>query len=217
MVITSALLVLLLLFAPANYQERMLTMVEALPLVGESQVLDEVSFRGRLSEVIVAAQMFADHPIAGVGYDNFDVYYLDYSQYLGLDTRRQERQAHSLFLEIAAETGLLGMLTFALLLVGLAHSLRHARRIFQQSGQPGYIYLVDALAISLIGYLAGSLFLHAAFPRYFWLLTAIVLALPRVAAAELAGMVSTPAQEAATVSTPAQEAATVPILSGDTP
>ncbi len=195
MVVTSALLVLLLLLAPANYQERMLTMVEALPLLGESQVLGEVSFRGRLSEVTVAAQMFADHPFLGVGYDNFDVYYLDYSQYLGLDTRREERQAHSLFLEIAAETGLVGISTFLLLLMGLAHSIRRARRTFQASGQQSYIYLVDALAISMLGYLTGSLFLHAAFPRYFWLLTALILALPHVAATESASRVPTPSRE----------------------
>ncbi len=195
LVVTGSLLVLLLLLAPANYQERMLTMIEALPLLGEGQVLDEVSFRGRLSEVTVAAQMFADHPFLGVGYDNFDVYYLDYSQYLGLDTRREERQAHSLFLEIAAETGLFGILTFLLLLTGLAHSIRRARRIFQESGQQTSIYLVDALAISMIGYLTGSLFLHAAFPRYFWLLAALILALPRVAATELASREPTPSRE----------------------
>jgi O-antigen ligase len=132
----------------------------------------------------VAAQIFADHPFIGVGYDNFDVYYLDYSQYVGLDTRREERQAHNLFMEVAAETGLLGLLTFLLLLTGLVYSVRRARQLFNQMGARRAIYLVDALAISMMGYLAGSLFLHAAFPRYFWLLAAIVLALPQVAANE---------------------------------
>jgi O-antigen ligase len=184
LIVTGCLLVLLLVLAPANYQERMWTMVEELPRLGESNMVTEGSFRGRLSEVTVAAQIFADHPFIGVGYDNFDVYYLDYSQYVGLDTRREERQAHNLFMEVAAETGLLGLLTFLLLLTGLVYSVRRARQLFNQMGARRAIYLVDALAISMMGYLAGSLFLHAAFPRYFWLLAAIVLALPQVAANE---------------------------------
>lgn len=188
--VTICLLAMLLLLAPANYQERMVTMLDALPFIGgqnNSAMLDEVSFRGRLSEVTVAAQIFAEHPIFGVGYDNFDVYYLDYSQYLGLDTRREERQAHSLYLEIAAETGVVGIVTFGILLFGLAHSIRYARRLFQTTQHVQYIYLVDALAVSMVGYLAGSLFLHAAFPRYFWLLSAIIFALPQVAANTVTG------------------------------
>ncbi|MEZ4682497.1 MAG: O-antigen ligase family protein, partial [Caldilineaceae bacterium] len=184
--VTALLFFALLLLAPASYQERMLTLLDSLPLISQSEVLDEASFRGRLSEVTVAVQMFADHPVAGVGYDNFDVHYLNYSQYLGLDTRREERQAHSLYLEIAAETGLAGILTFLLLLSGLYFSVRQARTLFRLAGQEEQLYLVDALAIGMIGYLAGSTFLHAAFPRYFWLLAAILLALPRVAATELA-------------------------------
>lgn len=183
--LTGCLLIALLLLAPANYQERMLTMIDALPGIGSqgggSAMLDEVSFRGRLSEVTVAAQMFANHPFFGVGYDNFDVHYLDYSQYLGLDTRREERQAHSLYLEIAAETGIFGIITFGILLFGLVQSVRRARRLFQLAQQPQSVFLVDALAVSMVGYLTGSLFLHAAFPRYFWLLSAIIFALPRVA------------------------------------
>ena len=72
----------------------------------------EVSFRGRMSEYAVGFRMFRDNPVLGIGYDNYAANYLDYSMRIGLDPRRTERSAHSLYLEVLAEQGLLGLLLF---------------------------------------------------------------------------------------------------------
>ena len=97
---------LLLLLAPTNYTGRLSTLAEVLPFVGNEQSVAEISLRGRLGRADCSlAYVFTDHPSIGVGYDNFDVNYLEYSEEIGLDNRRAERQAHNLYLEIAAETG----------------------------------------------------------------------------------------------------------------
>jgi len=185
LIVVMVLLAMALPFVPLNYTERISTMVEVLPFMGDEQPVAEVSLRGRLSEQIAAWRMFIDHPLFGVGYDNYDVYYLDYSEEIGLDQRREERQAHNLYLEVAAETGIIGILLFAALLTIVFRGLQNAKRVLEDTQQHEFAALVIALQASIIGYLASSMFLHAAFPRYFWLYVGIALALPNITRNEL--------------------------------
>jgi O-antigen ligase len=105
---------------------------------------------------------------------NFEDHYPRYARNLALDGRREERQAHSLYLEVAAETGLLGMLAFALLLV---YPVAGLRRVYASlRGRTRDAQRVAAFGIALFAYLTGSLFLHLSYPRYLWLLLGIALA-----------------------------------------
>ncbi|MBT7783675.1 MAG: hypothetical protein HN741_12235, partial [Anaerolineae bacterium] len=100
------LLVLIISFVPNPYVERLATITDIFG--GRNAVVGEVSYRGRASEVIAAWLMFIDHPIFGVGVENYPVFYQSYSRKLGLDPRLEQRQAHNLYLQVAAETGLAG-------------------------------------------------------------------------------------------------------------
>ena len=84
--------------------------------------------------MIVGLQMFADHPILGVGLGNYPLLYQQYSQRLGIDLRSEIRQAHNLYLEVAAETGLLGLLSFGLLLVVMFWSIWKAHQALAKKG-----------------------------------------------------------------------------------
>jgi len=169
-------------FVPAQYKARLSTLTELVGLVsGNQTAVSDTSIRGRQSEVTAAWEMFADHPIVGVGLANFNNNYLDYAKHLGLDTRGEERSAHSLYLEIAAETGIIGILAFSLILGVAFQHLFLAYRTFLENGQRDYAYLTWALTVGLVGYLTGSLFLHLGYPRYFWLLIGLVIATRYVA------------------------------------
>jgi O-antigen ligase len=185
LLLTVAIAIPILQFLPDNYTARLRTIPEALPFWG-SDVRNEISFRGRASENIAAWQMFFDHPILGVGLDNYPVLYQDYSRQLGMDPRREIRAPHNLYLEIASQTGLLGLLTFAYLLWVMFRGLRQARHTFDDLGQKDYAGIAAALMIGMIGYLWAAIFLHGAYPRYFWLLFGIALAIPQVAQFEKA-------------------------------
>ncbi len=177
------LMVVLLPFLPGDYTARLSTLTDFLP--GGGDVRNEVSFRGRTSEWIVAGLMFLDHPLLGVGIRNYPEYYLEYSSRLGLDPRRENREPHSFYLEIAAESGLAGILVFAAIFASLYRGIRTARRRFEQAGARQAADMTAAFAIALLGYLSAALFIHNAYPRYFWLLVGIGLALPQVAASTL--------------------------------
>lgn len=169
-------------FLPAQYTARLNTLGGLLPTGDDTTAIEaEGSFRGRLSEVWVAWDMFTEHPVHGVGYANYNNNYLDYATNLGLDQRGEERSAHSLFLEIAAENGLLGLLAFGAILGSIFTGLQSARINFYLLEMTDSAFIASAFTVSLIGYLAGSLFLHLAYPRYFWLLIGIGLAIPNIA------------------------------------
>jgi O-antigen ligase len=171
---------LLLPFIPGQYLDRMATLLEFLPGM-ERQPTQEVSFRGRTSEWTVGWLMFVDHPIVGVGLHNYPLYYQEYSRELGIDPRREPRAPHSLYLEIMAELGLLGVASFGAILWAVFHGMHVARARLAYGGREDLANLVLGLTIGLFGYLCAAVFLHGAYPRFLWLLAGIALAVPRVA------------------------------------
>jgi O-antigen ligase len=170
---------------PSDYLQR-LSALGQIAGAARGELPADSALRGRLSEVSSAALMFRDHPILGVGYGNFEIHYPRYAQTLGLDARREERQAHSLYLEVAAETGLIGLGAFGLLLVAAFAGPWRARSQIaggDDDGNEDAARFVAAFGIALFGYLAGSIFLHLTYPRYFWLLLGIAFAVAPLARA----------------------------------
>ena len=176
-----ALILVVWQFLPANYTDRLSTTLNLFS-GDENEARDEVSFRGRTSEVMVAWLIFTDHPFWGVGLNNYKNFYQEYAQPLGWDNRREERSAHSLYLEVAAETGLLGLTAWGLIVLSALKGASRAQKTFLRHGRYDEASMSWALAVGLVGYLVASIFLHGAYSRYFWLLVGVLLALPYVAA-----------------------------------
>src|SRR6266545_4577551 len=90
----------------------------------------DASIVGRRTENLAAWHTFLDHPIVGVGPGvYFKEYSRQYANRLGLRYLQSERRGHSLYLELAADTGLIGLTAF-LAMVGTPMVLlyRSARR-----------------------------------------------------------------------------------------
>ncbi|MBA3534340.1 MAG: O-antigen ligase family protein [Ardenticatenales bacterium] len=197
--LTVAIVFPMLQFIPAGYTDRLSTLTAALPIIGGGEAKSEVSFRGRTSELTVAWLMFMDNPITGVGLDNYPVHYQRYSRRVGLDPRREARAPHSFYLQIAAETGLMGLVTLGGILWIMIRRLGYAERDFASIGMRNSAGLTASFTIGVVGYLAGAVFLHAAYPRYFWLLFGIGLAIPQVAKNEVRAAHELEEQEAIAV------------------
>ncbi|HEX6384827.1 MAG TPA: O-antigen ligase family protein [Anaerolineae bacterium] len=174
-----ALVLPLVRFVPDDYVQRIRTIPDALLGFSGSRS-EEASLRGRTSEVTVGWLMFADHPVQGVGLENYPTYYQQYSRSLGMDQRRAERRPHNLYLQIASELGVLGLIAFGAILWGVIRGLHQAHQSLLKIDMPDYASLVFAFGVALVGYLVGALFLHAAFARYLWLLLGIGFAMGQV-------------------------------------
>jgi O-antigen ligase len=127
------------------------------------------SLRGRIAENLAAIEMFRDHPIIGVGPDNFELHYLDYAQRIGLDSRAEVRGAHNLYLESLAETGIVGTIPFfALLWVGLRRSWRA-----RSAAEPDLALLIEGCFVAWLTFLVCAVALHISYPRYLWIFAAL--------------------------------------------
>ena len=160
---------------PNTLQQRVGALSEAVTSGGAS--LEDGSLRGRKSENLAGLQMWADHPLIGVGPDNFEVHYRDYSAGIGIDQRTQRRAAHNLYLESLAETGLVGTLAFlGVLGLALAGAWRARSRL-----EGGDALLGEGLLVGLGAFLICAVTLHSAYARYEWIFLGLALAAGRLA------------------------------------
>lgn len=154
---------------PSEFVDRAAQSTAGLPLVDDAQPIADSAVRGRTSEAIVGLQMFGDHPLLGVGVGNYPVNYQEYSRELGLDPRREDREPHNLYLEIASETGLVGVGAFGVLVASALRSLRRGRRETHERLRTAS----RSLLLALIGFGVSAIFLHADFARTLWILLAL--------------------------------------------
>src|SRR4051794_27544212 len=135
---------------------------------------------GRLTEMGTAGLVFLDHPILGVGPGLFPLYYQDYADLIGLRTKNADRQAHDLYVSIAAETGGLGLACFLLIIYITLRGLARTRKRWLKD-EPEIANMATAYMLSIVTYLTTGIFLHFAFIRYFWLILALAAAVIYIA------------------------------------
>jgi hypothetical protein len=163
---------LVFLFVP-EYTVRLNSLSGVTALDSSQPSEADAAIRGRQTENLAALNTFLDHPIAGVGPG---VYFKRYSQqYANEQDIRYltgERRAHSLYLEMAADMGLVGLATF-LLMVGVTLYHLHRARRYWRGRRPDHELLAASLFFALLAYLTTALFLHLSYMRYFWVLLAL--------------------------------------------
>lgn len=128
---------------------------------------------GRATENLAALYVFRDHPALGVGPGQFfSRYSAIYGNALDLHYLKTNRRAHNLYLEIAADTGALGLAAFlAIVAVTMAQLWRLT--VFWRSRDADLASLSRAFLLAIVAYLATGIFLQLAYERYFWFLLAL--------------------------------------------
>jgi O-antigen ligase len=137
----------------------------------------------------IAILQFQDEPVHGVGLGNYPVVA---SRYVTAATENTElvntvapRTTHNTYLEIAAELGLLGLLTFGIFAGGCVvlgmRGVRAARRL----RDAGVIRLGRGLVAATLGLLGSSFFLSGQYAELLWLLLASCVAFHAYVARQL--------------------------------
>lgn len=147
----------------------------AVPGAGERVTSDRDAGSGRTELWIVGWRAFADHPVRGVGLNQFRAeskrYVLEPGSlnYVGLISERPV-VVHNTYLQSMAETGLVGLALF-LAVVGscLAAMLTAARR-FDALDAPKDALLARGVFLSAVGILAAGVFFSAGVDYKTWLL-----------------------------------------------
>lgn len=183
-----SVLVLLMVFAAPGYFGRLETLKGVEALFSDTATVEaDGATRGRATEMLAAFNVFIDHPLLGVGPGQYVAFY-SVKYHLNQDDALRHipiaRRAHSLYFELAAETGIIGFVAFMYIPFFAMYRLWQLRVRARQC-RPDITNLSTAFFFCMIGYLGSAIFLHFAFQRYYWFLLAMVGAAIQVLHAEL--------------------------------
>lgn len=151
------------------------------------RVKDFETGTGRVDLWRTASEMAADHPLLGVGLNNFRGESVKYS----LRPTPVEGEvtvgetplvAHSVYLQHLAELGTIGFLLFAGFIVAALRASWNAARTFATAGEPALAGLARAVLVGQVGTLTASLFISNGNDRRLWVLLALGVVLSVVAA-----------------------------------
>lgn len=128
--------------------------------------------QGRLGETIAGVRVYAQHPVVGVGPGMFGPHYRQEAIEVGFKVHEGERAAHNLAVQVAAETGTIGLILF---LSALGVTVRDLVRVRGRlkGRRPTLERMVTGALFALLGYVAAGAFLSLAYERYYWFLLAL--------------------------------------------
>lgn len=183
-VISLLLFISLLSVLPSNYAQRFQTLNVFFQSSEESAMSQDESFVQRQAVMMTGLAMFRANPVFGVGFGNYGLRYWEFATDLGLESNAtnidyapDSRFAHSLYVEILSETGIVGFLAFLLFFTTLFIEIYRIRKKFKtyaiQTDWPSW---ASALSMSIITFLISGLFLHGIFFRYIWILIGLSMA-----------------------------------------
>jgi O-antigen ligase len=171
--IALALVILIALFAFApRYVERIASLEGVASLVASGEAGDN-AILGRATSNLASFNVFLDYPAFGVGPGQYVASYSqEYGNELGMRFREESRRAHNMVLEVAADTGIAGVVALGGIFASTLLGLWRVRRRWV-SINPVYAAWATAFMLAVIGYLLTAMFLHIAYMRYLWLLMAL--------------------------------------------
>ncbi|MCI0395011.1 MAG: O-antigen ligase family protein [Chloroflexi bacterium] len=164
------------LFAIPQYTARLASLQSIRAWISpESADLEEEpdgAIEGRTAEMLAAFYVFVDHPLVGVGPGVFPYYSKRYADRLDITSIEGRREAHSLYLDVAADNGLLGFVAFMGILVVTLRDLWRTRKRWLEE-RPELANMATSCLLAILAYLATGIFLHLSYLRYFWLIIAL--------------------------------------------
>lgn len=137
------------------------------------------SFINRIAMWANTLEMFKDHPLLGVGKGNFKILYPAYAEKKIKDpvfsARLQPREAHNDYIELLAETGIFGLLSFVLICVLIALKLWQS---LPGKNDPYWAKLILSLSFPFIALLVTAAldfpFELPVSEAFFWLLSGLL-------------------------------------------
>ncbi len=128
----------------------------------------------RASLMLSGLLVLRDHPLFGAGPGMARYYTQEYARQVGISSLTGDYQIHNLFIGIAADAGVLGLICFLLILFITLRDLAHARMKWMTS-HPDWSYLATGFFLALVGYMVSGLFLHMSYYRFFYLILALAV------------------------------------------
>jgi putative inorganic carbon (hco3(-)) transporter len=161
------------------------------PATARERVTNAGDGSGRVDIWQIGWRMFEDRPFQGVGVGNFRTSSVDYLLQPGVIRRSEiivddQKVAHNIYVQLLAETGVVGLVLFAGIAAFALSCALLAARTFEQRGDRGMGALTRGVLAGLMGVLAASFFSSAIFLKPLWLILALCPALLTLAQSQRA-------------------------------
>ena len=128
----------------------------------------------RIGQQMAGLLMFEHNPLLGVGPGNFEAQVMRYASHIPEIYNVQPIGAHNMYVEIAAETGVVG-LAAAVWVLGVSwRDVRRLRKEATARGDRHHAMLFESLGIALIVFIVSAFFVHAQYRKEWWLLIAMI-------------------------------------------
>ena len=158
---TVAITALLVLFAPGNYGQRILSIFDS--------SLDAFGSSNQRTELLKRSILVTARNPWGIGIGNFPIVGV---QHLG---------THNAYTQVSSELGVLGLLAYLIFLVSPFRKLAAIERTVSRKNQFGwYYYLSIGLQASLAGFMVSSFFAAVAYNWFIYYLIAYAVAFRRI-------------------------------------
>jgi O-antigen ligase len=144
----------------------------------ELQRITHGGSEGRADLWTIGVRMVADRPAQGVGVGNFQAASVHYLLRPGVIERSEfivdtPKVTHNIYLQVAAEMGLVGAALFAFLLGFAVRCALLAAGRFARAGDTAMDIVSRAVAVATLGILASNMFASEQFSKPLWLLLAL--------------------------------------------
>ncbi len=179
-------LVAFILLAPATYLERVFS---------PSHYKDSSSINTRWELLTGGLNMFSQNWMTGVGSGNFGIEFMKNNQdtqaarmvfMLRKNTNTTYSDysmgAHNMYVEVASETGILGIFVF---LAFLIHGLKNMNRVRKGPVKDKYGAMATMVMISMLGFGCLGLLLHAQLQKIMWIVLGLSVVVHRLAENEI--------------------------------
>ena len=158
-----------ILLLPQNVKDRLETLLET------EEDYNRTENTGRVQIWKRGMGYMFSRPVTGVGMENFSVAEME----LALEARTERwwrgHAAHNIYVQVGAESGVVGLLLFITMIIFAIVSLNRSRaRMVRHKIPDAWVLLADLLTASLLAYCVGGFFLSWGYSPFLFFLLALV-------------------------------------------
>ena len=166
-------LIVFVLLAPDTYGRRIQSLRDG----------DDFVINRRYSYILVARDLFQQHPVLGSGPDTFSSLYAqtEVGRYFTRQREDGRRKAHNTYLEVLVGTGLFGFAWFFGVLLYAYYGFSHAKRRFLEQGMLREALVTGAYRVSFLTLLLYFLIYSDVYHKYLLLSLALSMVALRLA------------------------------------
>ena len=143
-----------------------------------TQMGDDKNSITRLAYWSYGWEVIKEHPLFGIGYNNW-LSYANFDQPGGIVYGRTQLP-HNIYIQVAAESGVLGFLGFLLLVIYAFVINARTRKLALQLKHKLHYFMTYGLSMGLVGYLIAGTFVTVFYYPFFWVQIAFIIALHNI-------------------------------------